>query len=121
MKRKKIRANMNGPINFAINSRIEALDNNNTWYPARVVEEDYEENEVLIHFEKFSSKYDEWICMDSPRLRPLQSSTSSSSQSSTKKSQPEQYAVGERCLASWSDARKFPATVTKVLANGNNN
>ncbi|XP_068904442.1 PHD finger protein 20 isoform X2 [Tenebrio molitor] len=115
--KEKIRANMNGPINFAINSRIEALDNNNTWYPARVVEEDYEENEVLIHFEKFSSKYDEWICMDSPRLRPLQSSTSSSSQSSTKKSQPEQYAVGERCLASWSDARKFPATVTKVLAN----
>ncbi|RZC39809.1 PHD finger protein 20, partial [Asbolus verrucosus] len=110
--KEKIKTNSNGPINFAINSRIEALDNNNTWYPARIVEEDYEENEVLIHFEKFSSKYDEWICMDSPRLRPLQSS------SAIKKNPViEQYAVGERCLASWSDARKFPATVTKILSN----
>lgn len=106
----KIKMNVNGPINFAINSRIEALDNNNIWYPAKIVEEDYEENEVLIHFEKFSSKFDEWICMDSPRLRPLQPQSS--------KSGPEQYTVGERCLATWSDARKFPATITKVLSDG---
>ncbi|KAJ3655052.1 hypothetical protein Zmor_014196 [Zophobas morio] len=122
--KEKIKTNANGPINFAINSRIEALDNNNTWYPARIVEEDYEENEVLIHFEKSSSKHDEWICMDSPRLRPLQSASTTAStnaagtQCSSKKNQiVEEYTVGERCLASWSDARKFPATVTKVLDN----
>ncbi|KAJ8979551.1 hypothetical protein NQ317_017700 [Molorchus minor] len=98
-------------MNFAINSRIEALDFNNEWYPAKIVEVDYEENEVLIHFEKFSSKYDEWICMNSSRLRPLQTYT-------TKKSIPvAKYVVGERCLAAWSDYRKFPATVTKVMEN----
>ncbi|XP_972506.2 PHD finger protein 20 isoform X1 [Tribolium castaneum] len=106
--KEKIRVNANGPINFAINSRIEALDNNNIWYPARIVEEDYEGNEVLIHFEKFSSKYDEWICMDSPRLRPLQPHSKKTIQ---------QFTVGERCLAAWTGNRKFPATITKVLPN----
>lgn len=98
-----------GLLNFAINARIEALDFNDMWYPARIVEIDYEENEVLIHFEKYSSKYDEWICMDSPRLRPLQV-----------KKVPivESFEVGERCMASWSDARKFPATVQRIIDTG---
>lgn len=100
-----------GLLNFAINSRIEALDFNEMWFPARIVEIDYEENEVLIHFEKYSSKYDEWICMDSARLRPLQSAAK-------KTVVPNTYIVGERCMACWSDARKFPATITKVVDKG---
>lgn len=93
------------PISFAINSRIEVLDNNNIWYPAKINEVDYEENEVLIHFEKFSNKYDEWISMTSPRLRPFQVKFL------------DKYEVGERCMAIWSDSRKFPATVSKILEN----
>lgn len=100
-----------GLLNFAINSRIEALDFNEMWYPARIVEIDYEENEVLIHFEKYSSKYDEWICMDSARLRPLQSVASKLTLSKA-------FTTGERCMASWSDARKFPATVQRVIDDG---
>ncbi|XP_060517511.1 PHD finger protein 20 [Cylas formicarius] len=90
-------------INFTINSRIEVLDNNSFWYPAKITEVDYEENEVLIHFEKFSSKYDEWIPMNSARLRPVQAKPI------------QKYEIGERCMASWSDSRKFPATITKTL------
>lgn len=105
----KLAQNTTSPMTFAINSRIEALDFNNEWYPAKIVEVDYEENEVLIHFEKFSSKYDEWICMNSSRLRPFQAPT---------KKPIEKYIVGERCLAAWSDARKFPATVTKLMEHG---
>lgn len=104
----KLAQNTTSPMTFAINSRIEALDFNNEWYPARIVEVDYEENEVLIHFEKFSSKYDEWICMNSSRLRPFQ----------VTKKPADKYVVGERCLAAWSDARKFPATVTKIMDHG---
>lgn len=104
--------------NFTVNSRIEALSLNNAWYPAKVLEEDYTENEVLIHFEQFSTKFDEWICVDSPRLRPLQASNASSS-GKKKRAVAEIYNVGDRCLASWSDARKFPATVTKVISSGN--
>lgn len=39
-------------------------------YPARVVEVDYDDREVLVHFERWSVRYDEWISMDSLRLRP---------------------------------------------------
>lgn len=56
-----------GSLSFTINSKLEALDFKNEWYPAKIVEIDYEENEVLIHFENFSRKYDEWISMNSSR------------------------------------------------------
>lgn len=95
---------------FVINARIEALDFNNEWFPAKIVEVDYEENEILIHFENFSNKYDEWVSMDSPRLRLLQNDENTVV--------IEKFAVGERCLAAWSDSRKFPATITKVMENG---
>ncbi|CAH0557104.1 unnamed protein product [Brassicogethes aeneus] len=104
----KIKCTSASGINFSINSKLEALDFNNMWYPAKIVEVDYEENEVLIHFEKFSSKYDEWICMDSPRLRPLLPPGKNPAAA-------EQFAVGEKCMAAWSDSRKFPATVTRIL------
>jgi len=41
-------------------------------YSAKVVETDWDEREVLIHFDKWSSRFDEWIPMDSSRLRVLQ-------------------------------------------------
>lgn len=94
-----------GPVTFAINERIEALDFNQTWQPAQIVEIDYEECEVLVRFDKHTTKNDEWICMDSARLRPLQPPC-------------ESFEIGERCMASWSDARKFPATVQKKLDKG---
>lgn len=43
-------------------------------YSAKVVETDWDEREVLIHFDKWSSRFDEWIPMDSSRLRVLQTS-----------------------------------------------
>lgn len=97
-----------GAMNFAIDEPIEALDFNQMWSSARIVEIDYEENEVLIHFDQYSSKHDEWICMDSARLRPLQ----------PKESEGEKFEIGERCMASWSDARKFPATVQRIIDAG---
>ncbi|KAG5898747.1 hypothetical protein JTB14_020941 [Gonioctena quinquepunctata] len=113
----KVAESASNSLSFVINSRIEALDFNSEWFPAKIVEVDYEENEVLIHFEKFSSKYDEWICMNSSRLRPLQSNSSNSTTVIRKGGPVENYIVGERCLAAWSDSRKFPATVTKVMEN----
>ena len=56
---------------FAPNTRIEALDFNQTWSPATILEVDYEENEVLVHFDSYSNKYDEWICINSSSIRPL--------------------------------------------------
>lgn len=45
---------------------------------------------------------DEWIAMDSSRLRiPV----------------PIQFKEGDRCLARWTDSRKFPATVLRPMDN----
>ncbi|XP_066156675.1 PHD finger protein 20-like protein 1 [Euwallacea fornicatus] len=93
------------PIHFDINSKIEVLDNNNIWHLCKINEVDYEENEVLVHFEKKSNKCDEWISMSSSRLRPFHMKL------------PEVFDVGDRCMATWCDNRKFPATVTKKLKN----
>lgn len=94
------------PISFNINSRIEVMDNNNVWHLAKINEVDYEESEVLIHFEKAVNKCDEWISMSSPRLRPFQPKPL------------ENFEIGDRCMATWTDYRKFPATITKKLSNG---
>ena len=42
-------------------------------YVARVVQVDHEEREVLIHFEGWNTRYDEWISCNSFRLRQLSS------------------------------------------------
>lgn len=106
-----------GLLTFAPNTRIEALDFNQSWCPAKIVEVDYQENEVLVHFEKYSSKYDEWICMNSNALRAYKESPIIAPEE--KKSVVETFSIGERCMASWSDSRKFPATINKVLDKGN--
>lgn len=93
-------------IDFSINSSIEVLDNNNIWHVAKINEVDYEENEILIHFENSANKCDEWISMSSPRLRPIYV-------------EPKQtFEAGERCMAIWSVSKKFPATISKKLDNG---
>lgn len=57
---------------FYPGAKLEAKDFNEKWYSAKVVETDWDEREVLIHFDKWSSRFDEWIPMDSSRLRILQ-------------------------------------------------
>ena len=42
-----------------------------TRYPARIVEINEEDCDVLIHFEGWNARYDEWVPMTSDRLRPL--------------------------------------------------
>lgn len=98
-----------GSLVFAPNTRIEALDFNQTWCPAKIIEVDYEENEVLVHFEKYSNKYDEWICMNSNTLRALVPQVKTNENS---------FEVGEKCMALWSDNRKFPAAIKKIIDTG---
>lgn len=50
---------------------------------------------------------DEWISMNSSRLRPIEK----------EKAPGPAFSAGDRCLARWTDSRKFPATVHKVLEN----
>ncbi|XP_077294797.1 uncharacterized protein LOC143917202 isoform X1 [Arctopsyche grandis] len=93
-------------------SRVEAKDFNDMWYPARVVEVDHDEMEVLIHYDNWSQRFDEWIYMWSPRIRIVDPTPPALNV------KPLTYEEGERCLARWSNNQRFPATVQKVLSNG---
>lgn len=95
-----------GSIEFKAGTRIEANDFHDKWYPAEIIEVDNVENEVFIRFEKCPNRGDEWIPMDSSRLRPLQPN------------RPETFEVNEKCLATWVDGKKFPATIKRVLDKG---
>ncbi|XP_065163265.1 PHD finger protein 20 [Atheta coriaria] len=104
---------------FEPNTRIEALDINQKWSPATIVEVDYEENEVLVHFDSYSNKYDEWIGISSSSIRvpstDEQVKQDGVDEPEPKESEPEvSYKAGERCMAYWGD-KKFPATVKEVI------
>lgn len=58
-------------IDFRVGGRLEARDYLNMWYPSRVIQVDWEDKEVLIHFERWNSRFDEWVPMDSSRLRAI--------------------------------------------------
>ena len=57
------------PEDYQIDTIIEALDMEGKWYSSRVLH--VSENAVMVHFLRWSSKWDEWIDKDSGRLRPL--------------------------------------------------
>ncbi|XP_053683737.1 PHD finger protein 20-like protein 1 [Sabethes cyaneus] len=101
------------PINFVSGTKIEAQDFAGKWHAAKLVEVDTEEREVLVQFEKNgkskSTLNDEWIPMDSVRLRPLQAPKTPNEKI--------KFAIGEKCYARWSDSRKFRATIQTILEN----
>ena len=52
---------------LTVDSLVEALDVQNLWYPARVIQ--MEGSKVLLHFLGWGDEWDEWIERDSSRLR----------------------------------------------------
>ncbi|PSN55980.1 hypothetical protein C0J52_02156 [Blattella germanica] len=58
-------------------------------------------------------RYDEWIPMDSSRLRP----TDNPGPQNDGKSSSKVFNVGDRVMAKWSDCRRYPATVKTILPN----
>lgn len=57
-----------------VGKKVEAMDKYGKWYVAKVVELEEEDKEVLVHFEKWSSRYDEYIPLKSGRLHLLSQS-----------------------------------------------
>ncbi|XP_006566203.1 PHD finger protein 20 isoform X6 [Apis mellifera] len=107
-----------GGLKFFPGAKLEAKDFNEKWYSAKVVETDWDEREVLIRFDKWSSRFDEWIPMDSSRLRVLQTQSNEQTWNlPSLEAKMKDFSVGERILATWADGRKYPAKVNAVLGN----
>lgn len=66
-------------------------------------------NECYLYYYSFRLN-DEWIPMDSSRLR-IPSQMGKTTEASA------QFKEGEKVLARWTDSRKFPGTVNRVLEN----
>ncbi|KAB7496221.1 PHD finger protein 20-like protein 1 [Armadillidium nasatum] len=59
-------------INFVQGAKLEVLDSrDNKWYQCKVVQVDWGELDILVHYERWSVRFDEWLKMDSTRIRPL--------------------------------------------------
>ncbi|KOC63389.1 PHD finger protein 20-like protein 1 [Habropoda laboriosa] len=107
-----------GGLTFFPGAKLEAKDFNEKWYSAKVVETDWDEREVLIRFDKWSSRFDEWIPMDSSRLRVLQTQLSEQTWNPpSPEAKIKDFSVGERILATWADGRKYPAKINAILGN----
>lgn len=104
-------SSMQAQINFTPGTKIEAQDFSGKWHQAKLVEVDTEDREVLVQFEKNGKAKlnDEWIPMDSVRLRPLHLPKCTN--------EKVKFVVGEKCFARWSDSRKFRATIQAILEN----
>lgn len=94
-------------------TRVEARDFQDKWYAAKVVSVDEENGDVLIHFEGWSARYDEWLPMDSPRLR-LAANLHTRKEVKKHRYKKSEYKKGEEVLARWGDRRKYPAKVLEV-------
>lgn len=94
-------------------TRVEARDFQDKWYAAKIVSVDEENGDVLIHFAGWSSRYDEWLSMDSPRLR-LAANLHTRKDVKKHRFKKSQYKKGEEVLARWGDRRKYPAKVIEV-------
>ncbi|KAG0421714.1 hypothetical protein HPB47_002410, partial [Ixodes persulcatus] len=87
-------------------------------YPAKVVTLDEGEEEVLVHFEGWSSRYDEWLPLDSPRLRPATHPHTRKEQLKKQAPRKPEYKKGEEVLARWGDRKTYPAKVLEVNEEG---
>uniref|UniRef100_A0A6I8NU12 PHD finger protein 20-like protein 1 n=1 Tax=Ornithorhynchus anatinus TaxID=9258 RepID=A0A6I8NU12_ORNAN len=104
-------------ITFEIGARLEALDYLQKWYPSRIEKMDYEEGKMLVHFERWSHRYDEWISWDSNRLRPLERPAL---RKEGLKDEEEffDFKAGEEVLARWTDCRYYPAKIEAINKEG---
>jgi hypothetical protein len=106
-------------IQFRIGEKLEACDSTGTWYPAKIVSIDDNEQSVLIHFIRWSTRFDQWMQMDTDHLRPLPKMVNDSGNSNSEGSR--KFQVGDNVLAIWTDNKKYPGRIQTVLSDGNYN
>ncbi|KAM5280809.1 PHD finger protein 20-like protein 1 isoform 3-T3 [Ctenodactylus gundi] len=104
-------------ITFEIGARLEALDYLQKWYPSRIEKIDYEEGKMLVHFERWSHRYDEWIYWDSNRLRPLER-PALRKEGLKEDDDFFDFKAGEEVLARWTDCRYYPAKIEAINKEG---
>uniref|UniRef100_A0A8C9RJH4 PHD finger protein 20 like 1 n=1 Tax=Scleropages formosus TaxID=113540 RepID=A0A8C9RJH4_SCLFO len=104
-------------ITFEVGAKIEAQDYLHKWYPSHIEKIDYEEGKMLVHFDRWSHRYDEWIYWDSSRLRPLQR-PALRKEGLKEEDEMVDLRSGEEVLARWTDCRYYPAKIESISKEG---
>ncbi|KAK3786063.1 hypothetical protein RRG08_058125 [Elysia crispata] len=105
-------------ITWKKGERLEAQDFSNTWYPSKIVEISEEEKAVLIHFEGWNQRYDEWVDMASERLRPTTRHSERKDKGINKRRRVHPHPIyrpGDEVLARWKDCKKYPAKISRLV------
>ncbi|XP_055489539.1 PHD finger protein 20-like protein 1 isoform X4 [Leucoraja erinacea] len=103
-------------IVFAVGARLEAQDYLQKWYTSRIEKIDYEQGKMLIHFERWSHRYNEWIYWDSHRLRPLEGHPVR--KEALEEEEITVFKAGDEVLARWTDCRYYPAKIEDINEEG---
>lgn len=110
-------------IQFRRGFKLEACDSTGKWYPAKIVK--VKPDSLLIHFERWSNRYDTWFECDSDMIRPPSGvktdstpPTSSSGTSKVTSKTTSIYSIGEQVLARWTDNKKYPAVIQSIFEDG---
>lgn len=123
-------------IHWRKGEKLEAMDYLNTWFPAKIRSINEEEMQVLIHFDGWNQRYDEWINMGSDRLRPLVRHSVRKEQRRTAKGVRgrrkstklapiplnmrlhHDFKIGDAVYAKWTDCKMYPAKITNIMPTG---
>ena len=108
-------------------------------YSARLVEVDAEAGQVLVHFDGWNARFDEWMPMTSDRLRPIVRTSERKHKSASKPvclvlehvqifncsecivawfRDFQEYKLGQWVFAKWTDCRMYQGKVEKVHNHG---
>ncbi|KAK3579172.1 hypothetical protein CHS0354_022709 [Potamilus streckersoni] len=102
-------------ITWRQGEKLEAMDFMSMWYVAKIVDLDEEDQTVLIHFDGWNQRYDEWVDMSSERLRPI---TRHSDRKGGNKKPKAMHKVGEQVYAKWTDCKMYPAKIIGINSDG---
>ncbi|KAL3860765.1 hypothetical protein ACJMK2_010836 [Sinanodonta woodiana] len=102
-------------ITWRQGEKLEAMDFMSAWYVAKIVDLDEEDQTVLIHFDGWNHRYDEWLDMSSERLRPI---TRHSVRKGGNRKLKAMHKVGEQVYAKWTDCKMYPAKISGINSDG---
>ncbi|KAL4234832.1 hypothetical protein ACF0H5_006473 [Mactra antiquata] len=124
-------------ISWRKGEKLEAMDYLDSWFPAKIRAINEEDMQVLIHFDGWNQRFDEWIDMASERIRPLVRHSERKGKKRLKgdhvrvdpclpntgsdllsKRTLKEHKIGDAVYAKWTDCKMYPAKITNIMKNG---
>ena len=93
---------------------IDVKDTVSQWLEATIMDIDYDDCRVYVHYNGWPERWDEWIAFDSPRISPFRSRTAHSSLSTFLSPVPNIQVASAPCTGS-NDVRVYLPEFSKII------